>query len=218
MVESGGRCAATTGKVNEVMSIYRVTVKAVYEGTDAQYNVHHYEFPGYVPDDTELAEFVDGLASIYDTDLIGRFTASVVFNSMEVRRVDVGNLPSADIVPTGWPEAGTNGSGNLPPQVSAMLRFSAPEQFPRTGRVYLPVFGQDQCNSIGRILAAAITPLNNAALAMEEIPVTGQVDAQKVAVSYSGSPRVVSASNVLFGQPTRNIFQTQRRRTPGVGI
>ena len=199
------------------MSIYRVTIQAEYDGTEDQFNVHHYQFPSYVPSGVELEEFVDNLAAEYDSRVLGFTTGVVEFKAIEVRRVDVGNLPSAILIPATWPAFGTNASGSLPPQICAMLRFTSPSAFPRTGRVYLQTFGKDQCTDFGRILAARVTSLDALALALEEIEITGQVDAQKVAVKYGGSPRVVIDQNVLFQTATRNIFQTQRRRTVGVG-
>lgn len=199
------------------MSIYRVTIKALYDGSEDQFNVHHYEFPGYVPDDTELQEFVDNLADVYDDNIVQLVPALVVFETIEMRRVDVGDLPSADLTPTTWPAAGTGTGGSLPPQVSAMLRFTSPTAYPRSGRVYLQTFAQAFCSTTGTISSGAVTLCDTAASRLEEIAVTGQVDAQKVAVQYSGSPRVVTASNILFAQSTRNTFQTQRRRTVGVG-
>lgn len=199
------------------MSIYRVTVKAEWDGSDDQFNVHHYEFPNYVPDDTELQEFVDNLGDLHETYVVPYCTSVITYNSIEVRRVDVGNLPSAELIPDNFPIAGTATGVSMPPQVAVMLRFSAPQAYPRSGRVYLPVMAASQLGSTGRTVAGLIAIMDTFGQALEEIAVTGQVDAQKVAVTYGGTPRVVTASNVLFQAPTRNIFQTQRRRTPGVG-
>lgn len=200
------------------MAIYRVTVKAFHNSTDAQFNVHHYEFPGYVPSETERQEFVDNLADAYETVTIPNTSAVVDFNEIEIRRVDIGDQPSEVLVPDGWPVSGGGTGNSLPPQICAMLRFKAPTAFPRSGRVYLQSYTTAHNNSIGRILAATVSELDAMALLLEEIEVTGQVDAQKVAVTYGGNPRAVVDSNVLFAVGSRNIWQTQRRRTPGVGI
>lgn len=217
LLDNKPRQPQTSGKVNEVMSIYRVTVKAEFDSTEDQFNVHHYEFPGYVPTAVELQEFVDNLALIYDDHIVQLCPALVSFNTIEVRRVDVGNLPTSELTPATWPNVGTGAGGSLPPQTCGMLRFTAPTAFPRSGRVYLQVFAQDLCSTLGQITAGALIQCDLAAADMEEIPITGQVDAQKVAVTYSGTPRIVTASNVLFAQSTSNVFQTQRRRTRGVG-
>lgn len=207
----------SAAKVYKVMSVYRVTVKTTFNGTDDQFNVHHYEFPNYVPDDTELQEFVDNMGAAYFNRLETLCPSQLTFNSIECRRVDQANLPSADLIPDTWPDTGNNGGGCLPPQCSAMLRFTAPVAFPRTARVYLPLFGKTAAGAVGDVGGAALALCDALALDLEQISVTGQVDAQKVAVKYTGTPRVVTVANVVFAQSTRGTFQTQRRRTPGVG-
>jgi hypothetical protein len=72
--------------------------------------------------------------------------------------------------------------------------------------------------STGGLTGAATIVLDAVAGLLEEIEVTGQVDAQKVAVHYGGDPLAVVASNVLFQRATSSQWGIQRRRRQGVGI
>ena len=200
------------------MSIYRFTVIATHSQSGAQYTTHHYEFPGYVPTEVELEECLQGLADIFDEIILPFNAQQVTYNEIEHRRVDVPDLPSGTFIPDGWPVNGTEATNSLPHQVAAVLRWNAPEEYPRSGRIYLPSFGVGQCAAGGFLNGTTRTVLDGVAAAMEEIPVTGQVDAQRVAVKYGGTPRAVIASNVLFWRPTSATWGIQRRRRPGTGI
>jgi len=200
------------------MSIYRVTMKASHSVGGAQYNIHHYEFPGYVPTTPELEEFAQGFADIIEENMLGMFAPAVTFQEIELRRVDLGDQPTSDFQPSGWPLAGTGTGSSLPVQVAAVLRWTAPTEFPRSGRTYLPTFTTSSLFSTGGLTGAATIVLDAVAGLLEEIEVTGQVDAQKVAVHYGGDPLAVVASNVLFQRATSSQWGIQRRRRQGVGI
>lgn len=200
------------------MSIYRITVKASHSTGGAQYTTHHYQFPDYVPTAGELLEVVQGLADIFEETLLALFFSGVTFQEIEARRVDIGDQPTEILVPDGWPIVGTGAGNSFPSVVAAVLRWTAPTEFPRSGRVYLPSFIVGAGGSGGGLSTAVLAVMDTAALAMEEIAVTGQVDAQRVAVHYGGDPRAVTAFNLLFARPTHPQFGVQRRRRAGRGI
>lgn len=204
-------------KVNKVMSIYQIVAKGDLDDVDQLRNIHHYEFPGYVPVTTELQEAVDALDAAYKTNLQARFVTGVNMEAYDVRRVDVGSLPAQQFVPTAGSWAGTNANVYLPPQVAAMLTFKAPTAFPRTSRCYLWVMGNDTNGSEGIISSSTLVSCLNFGNAIFTLAITAQPDAQKVSVKYSGIPRVVSASNVLTTVGIDNSWKTQRRRRRGVG-
>lgn len=199
------------------MSIYQATLVGESPGPNALRNIHHYEFPGYVPTAAELQEFVDGLATAY-AGVIAHMADDITLSSFEVRRVDVGDLPTEEITPDGWPvTGGSAASAMLPPQVAALVTWKAPTTFPRSTRTYLFPFAASVLSPTGTIALAARTAMEVFAADLEEIEVTGQVDAQKVAVQYGGDPRAVVASNIVFATPIDSVFATQRSRRYGVG-
>jgi hypothetical protein len=206
------------GKVKKVMTIYQAVVKAVDTLGQQFRNVHHYEFPGYDPTAGELQEFVDGLAAHYDTYVRPEVANRVEFYGVDMRRVDVGDLPTIELVPATWPLAGGDPASKLPNQVSAMVQWKAPTAYPRSCRTYCFPFTED-ANSVGGVIEpGVIINLTNFVTVMEVVAITGQTDANKVAVQYGGDPRVVTASNPVSASPVTNNWATQRRRRIGVGI
>ena len=208
----------TVGKVNEVMSIFQVAVKGSL-GTGIQLrNIHHYEFFGYTPDATILQEFVDNLDAAYKTNLQALFANEVTVRAYDVRRVDVGNLPAVEFVPTAGAWSGTETANNYPAQVSVLVTFKAPTAYPRTTRTYLFPMSVDQATINGDPAAGTITACNAWADAMFTIDVTGAIDPDKVAVKYGGDPRVVIDSNDVLTRIVNPVYSTLRSRKPGVGI
>jgi len=200
------------------MSIYQAVFKGNTPGPNALRNIHHYEFPGYVPTGEELEEFVQGLADRMEEFLVPLISNAVTLSSIEVRRVDIGDQPGQDIIPDGWPRTGSAVNQLLPPQVAAIVTWKAPTAYPRSTRTYVFPFTATNLSAGGTIVLGARTALDNWALVMEQVEVTGQPDAQKVAVQYGGDPRVVVASNLVFAQPVGSVWATQRSRRFGVGI
>lgn len=200
------------------MSIYRITIKARHSTSGAMYNIHHYEFPGYVPEQTEAEEMLQGLVDIMEEEWLTYVSDDVVFSEVEYRRVDIGDQPTAVFVPAGWPINGSDVNNCLPHQVAAVMRWVGDTEYPRSARAYLPVFGADALSAAGLISLTVQTALNGAAPLYEEIPVTGQVDAQKVAVQYGGDPRVVTAANIVSARNVDPSWGIQRRRRAGRGI
>lgn len=200
------------------MSIYQIVIKGQASGLAQLRNVHHYEFPSYVPTAEELAEAVQGIADAYEEILRGMHPGTVVFNSVDARRVDIGDQPTSEIVPDGWPFAGSAAGAQQPPQVAAMASWKAQTDYPRSCRTYLFPAAVTVGDTNGRIASVWVTAIGTFQLALEEVPVAGQVDAQKVAVQYGGDPRVVTASNLVSSTTVTNVFATQRSRRYGVGI
>lgn len=200
------------------MSIYQFTVVGNTPGPNALRNIHHYEFPGYVPSTAELEEAMQAFADAHEELLRAQHPVSVTYSSIEYRRVDVGDLPTAEFIPDGWPFSGSASGNQLPPQVSALLTWKAASAFPRSTRTYLFPFSTLTTSTTGTILLAVRTVLENFANAVEELDVTGNPPAQKVAVAYAGDPRAVVDSNAVSATVPDSVFATQRSRRYGVGI
>jgi len=200
------------------MSIYQLVVKANYGGVTQLRNIHHYEFPSYVPTETELEEAVQALADAYEELFQAAHTSIVTYNAIEARRVDIGDQPSSEIIPAGWPFAGTASGSPLPPQVAQLIVWKATTAFPRSTRTYMFPYAVTAVAAGGAVTTTWMTAAATFQLALEQLAVTAQPDAQKVAVQYGGDPRVVTASNLVSAAPLTNIWATQRSRRTGVGI
>jgi len=210
--------SGSVGKVNKVMSIYQLVVKGRAAGASQLRNIHHYEFPNYVPDEDQVIEAVQAVADAYEEILLGAFPGSVTFEAFDVRRVDIGDQPTAEIIPAGWPVAGSAAGSQFPPQVSALVVWKAPTAFPRSTRTYLFPFVVTAGSPTGTLTLTWRTAIATFQLALEELDITGDPPAQKVAVRYGGDPRVVVASNLVSAAPVDSVFATQRSRRYGVGI
>lgn len=200
------------------MTVYQIVCKARFGTATELRNIHHYEFFGYTPDTAELQEAVDAIDTNYKSNLQSDFVNDISFYGYDVRRVDVGDLPTVEFTATAGTWSGTNVNDPLPTQVSALVTWKAPTTFPRTTRSYLFPMGEIANDSSGNIAAAQIT--RNAAFGddMRTLSITGQIDADKVAVQYGGTPRAVTAHNDVLSVVAAPIWATQRRRRPGVGI
>ena len=199
------------------MSIYQVVVKAVTGSTQLR-NIHHYEFFGSVPDTATLQELADGIDAAYKSNLQANYHTSVQFYEYGVRRVDVGNLPEIPYQATAGAWFGQETSQKLPNQLSALVTFKAQTAFPRTTRTYHFPMGEDSNDAGGVIVAAQITALEAWGNDMLTIDVTTGIDPDKVAVEYSGTPRVVTANNDVELVSATEVWATQRRRKVGIGI
>lgn len=200
------------------MSIYQIVVKAVANDNDELRNIHHYEFGAYVPDASQLQELVDGIDTAYKSNLQSDYADAVDFYAYDARRVDVGNLPVIELLATAGGWSGTATGDPLPSQCAAMVTWKAPTVFPRSTRSYMFPFAVASCNAIGRVQAAIVGHMVDFAADMIEHAVTGATDPCKVAVKYGGTPRAVIEENDVVTNVVRNVYRTQRRRTPGVGI
>ena len=198
------------------MSIYQIAVKGTFDSSEQLRNIHHYEFAGYVPSDTELQEFVDNFDAVYKQRQ-SNFHQLVTFNAYDVRRVDVGDLPTIEYVPTAGSWSGGATQDAMPPQSCALVTWKAQTVYPRSTRSYLFPFGEASNSSGGQLLAGTLDTLTIWAANLLEITITGQLNADKVAVEYGGTPRVVVAFNEVSLVIVSKEWATQRRRRRGVG-
>ena len=180
-------------------------------------NVHHYEFAGYVPSDTELQEFVDNFDSALKTRLQSRIKSNASVDAYDVRRVDVGDLPTVEFIPTAGAWNGTDTGNLLPSQCAALITFKALTPFPRSTRTYVWGLTANALAAGGLVGSGTVTDLTNFGNDILEISVTGQLNPDKVAVAYSGDPRAVTSWNEVTNVTVTDVWATQRRRRRGVG-
>lgn len=212
------RIAESLGKVNEHMSIFQITVKGRDSSNNEFRNVHHYEFPFYVPDSTALQEAVDAIDAAYKSNLQSQFSSNITFYAYDVRRVDIGDQPTIELTATGGAWAGTAADNKLPNQVSALCTFKSLTAYPRTTRTYHFPMTEGTNSASGALAATTQGLIEDWAADMLSLDITGQLDADKCAVKYGGDPRVVIDNNDVQVIKVGLIWATQRRRRSGVGI
>ena len=199
------------------MSIYQVVTRGQLGGVSILRNVAHYEFAGYVPSASEIQEFVDGLDDTYKTHLRSSFHTYVTIQGYGMRRVDVADQPESVVVPTNGSWAGTNATNMLPAFCSLLVTFKATTTFPRTTRTYLFPMGVSMNGVGGDPTATALANAGSWAASVLEISITGQTDADKVAVRYSGDPRAVTDENDVTSWLANPLWSPLRSRKTGVG-
>lgn len=181
-------------------------------------NIHHFEFPGYTPSTTELQEAVDAVDAAYKSNLQNAFVNDNVIYGYDVRRVDIGDQPTAEYNATAGDWVGSSAVDPLPPTVCGLVTWKAATAFPRTCRSYLFPVSTASNSNLGQPGSAFDTSMTSFGQDLLTLAITGQTDAVKVAVSYGGTPRAVVDSNAVTNVTTSNKWQTQRRRNYGVGV
>jgi hypothetical protein len=200
------------------MTIYQLVVKGNYDDIVQLRNVHHYEFPDYVPTTAQLQALVDS----FDTDLKTRiqtyFSNKVDIDAYDIRRVDLGNLAAVEYQATAGSWTGGASGEPLPTQIAGLVTFKAPTVFPRAARSYMFPFTEAHNSSAGIMATVLETALLGWGGDILSHVIPGAANAVKVAVEYGGDPRAVTDSNVLESVSVTNVWATQRRRRRGVGI
>lgn len=200
------------------MSVYSIVAKYNYNALVEFRNIHYYEFFNYVPTTTELQEAVDAIDTAYKSRLQTFFADDVTFTGYVVRRLDVGGLPGSDFTATAGNWSGTNTNDPLPTQVAALVTWKAQTTYPRSTRSFIGGLTEANNGTDGKIQSGLITALENFASDMLSLAITAQVDADKVAVTISGTPPAVTDHNDVSTYSATPIWATQRRRRLGVGI
>lgn len=199
------------------MAVYQVVALQRWRNQEVR-NVHHYETTDVLDTDQEQ-EVADAVRAAYDnlqfsTGLDDDWT----LYGIEIRRVDVPDLPSAQY---GFTSGDLDGSfeqdNKMVNQIAGLVSFRAPTQKPRRGRSYLAGFNHNDVSGDG----GTWTPAKQSDMSlwaedMLEISVTGDT-LHKVAASYTGEPPRVTAFNRFTVHVVRSNPATQRSRRQGEG-
>lgn len=199
------------------MSIYQVTWKGLEFDSSQLRNVWHYEFFQYVPDLTQRQDFIDNLDILNKAQLQNFFHDEIDILGYDMKRVDVGGLPTEELIPTAGLWSGTASGDALPAQCSLLVTWKTATFYPRTTRTYLWPFTANNLSAGGILPTANVAALETWANAMLQIEVTGAGNPDKVAVQYGGTPRAVTDHNSLDTYVVNRVYATQRRRKAGVG-
>ena len=200
------------------MTFYQVTVKGEISGVSQVRNVHHYEFPDYVPTQANRQTFIDAFDSDLKTRLQSIFSTRVEIQGYDMRRVDIAEQPTLPMTATGGSWVGTASGHTLPAQVAGLVTFKAETAFPRSTRTYLFSFSEENNNEDGEVGATAQSAMTAWGGDILTIVIPGETSAVKVAVEYTAAPRIVADANVVQNvSVSSGRFATQRRRRVGVG-
>jgi len=199
------------------MSQYQIVVKGLLNNAGTLRNIHHYDFPSYVPTTTNLQAFIDEFDSNLKTRLQAYYASVVNIYAYGVRRVDVADQPEADFVPTAGAWNGSDAGDMLPAPNAALLRWTAPTQFPRNSWIFLFPMGESSNTGPGSILAATRSAVIAYGGDILTVVVPGADAAVRIAVRYTAAPRIISSFNVLTTVLVPTTWRTQRGRRLGVG-
>ena len=199
------------------MAIYSCGVRMNWRGQLCM-NIHHYETTNPLNSSQE-DELVDGIDAVYGgLDTVNNsMDDDWGVNAIDLRRVDLPDLPSVRIVPTSPTEGDAVGNNAIVNQASLLVSFSARTTKPRRGRSYLPGFHSARLNDGGTFDADATNAAATWANAILNIALTGD-SAVKVAVTYTGDPPRVTAWNPLTDFSVNGNPAIQRRRRLGQGV
>lgn len=199
------------------MPVYRVSVLQNIHGQRIM-NAYYYDASGAV-EGASIVELADAIWDAYDNSGLDSLQCDDwSYAGIELRRVDVANLPAIEAAPTGGAKAGLNSNEVLPLQVALLVTGTALTAYPRRVRTYLGGLSEGGVAN-GLWNAGHLTAATAFVAAMDTLQITA-VELERVAVELGGSagaPVVTSFNRVLSYTP-RPVPATQRRRRIGVGV
>jgi len=198
--------------------IYRANVIMSLHGSIVM-NTWHLQVPDAPVMPTQLQAFVTGMITPQRTDT----AASVLFEYIDYRRVDISGTAGAIYTPTGWPLAGADSGADLPSFAAVLMKGIASGQ-PRPNRIRKFLPGVLETDSSGSDLASTgITKADAIRDAWQAYIGTGPA-AWPVAVSYKDPVTGVMLDNVggRWNQITditnSTVIAVMRSRKKGHGI
>lgn len=198
------------------MAIYQVTALQTFRAQECR-NIFHYITTADL-DAAQGQEVADAVRAAWvslddGANLVNDFT----IYGINLRKVDVANLPEALYSFTSGSYSGTTTSApGVPNQIALLVSGAAPTTFPRRVRTYLAGVSRDNIGDNGFWAAGLLADAAVWFAAMDSIAVTGDT-LLRAAVRYTGDPPVVSASNRITAYTVKANPATQRRRRIGIG-
>lgn len=198
------------------MAIYQIVLNHTWLGQSMK-NVLHYETTSQLTP-AQFQEAADDLRThVAVSSLTNRLDDAWSLDDITIRQVDIADLPSTLVTFTSGPVDGTQGiDAPMASQVAMLLTGLAFAQYPRTVRTYWPGWTYANLNQFGEFDAGAITEGGNLIEGLDQLFVTGDT-LNRVAVQYTGSPPIVTASNTLDDYKVNKVPSTLRSRRKGVG-
>lgn len=198
------------------MAIYQVVPLQTFRSQEVR-NVLHYETANPL-DAGQTQEVADAVRAAWvNLDDGSNLVNDFVLYGAVIRRVDIADLPGTELSFTSGNFTGAvSGDPATANQVAMIVSAQAQTTKPRRSRSYLCGWSHNAIQDSGFFGAGALADAAVWADDMDEITVTGDT-LLRVAVSYSGSPPAVTASNRLTSYQVRSNPGVQRRRRIGIG-
>lgn len=199
------------------MAMYEVTVICTYDGTEEYINTHHYDFPFDELDNLDLQVLANRIDERYKTNLQGVLSSLCELGRINIRRVDVPDLPTGTYVAADGLWNGADTGNALKPDSAAMVTFTSNSPYPRTTRSYLFPMTEASNSSKGTVTQTAIDALAAWGAAILNIgTINGKLN-DKSAVRYGSNPRVVVADNEVETFVVRTQWKNIKSRRFGRG-
>lgn len=199
------------------MPIFQVTTLQTWRNQEVR-NIYYY-LTNDVLSAQQRQDVADAFANAYDAlQVITNLDNDWEYYGVEVRQVDVADLPSQTVAPTAGPVVGLDASNaGLPNQIALVTSFYAPTQAPRRARTYLAGLTESHIGHPGTFGSSIVTAAEGFFTDVDSITVTGDT-LLRVAVHWDTVNNVVDDWNRLETFIVRTNPATQRRRRLGSGI
>lgn len=200
------------------MPIYQVVVRQTFLVQQLR-NVYYYETVAEL-DTPQKAELGEEIATNYAT-LLGAEGLSDEWSAqgIDIRRVDVPDLPTAQYDFLGGDLVGIHTANNvLPAQVAILLSGSADSTFPRNCRTYHGGLHAGMVSRDGGLFIPDVVNMFDLfLLGMDNHVISGE-NPTRVAVHWDRTNNVVDDWNLVSNYSVSNNPVIQRRRRRGIGI
>lgn len=199
------------------MPIFQVTSLQQWRGQEVR-NIFYY-LTNDVLDSTQRQDVADHFRGAYVTlDTAQNMDNDWNYYGIEIRQVDVADLPSQTVTPTGGPVDGSHTAGDgLPNQIAMVASLYAPTQKPRRARTYQAGMVEAAIGQNGLFNTGARDAFEQFLIDVDSITVTGDT-LLRVAAQWDSVNNVVDDWNRLETLVVRTNPATQRRRRLFSGI
>ncbi len=198
------------------MPIYMVTAMQRWLTQEVR-NVFYYDFSGEL-DGQQMQEVADNFADAWtESGILPALDNAWEMYGVEIRRVDVADLPAAFVQFTEGVVLGSSSAVPTGTQVAALVSGRASTQKPRRVRTYFAGSGSNQIGQDGLWVGSHLSDLGLLADALDSMLVAGDTGG-RVAVEWTGTPPRVTSFNRIQAYLASPVPATQRRRRLTVGI
>lgn len=199
------------------MPVYQVTTLQEYLGQQVR-NVYYYDSDLELDTD-QKQQIADAFETAYQTLVANvEMMPSWSVRGVEIRRVDVPDLPSSEFSFVGGDIVGTSTDLDpTPAQIAILGSFQADTPFPRRARSYHAGLAGAMLEQGGNWQSSALTAFDNFWNDLRTITVESD-QLGRVAVHWDPVNNVVDDWNTLTNQAVKGNPATQRRRRLGQGI
>lgn len=198
------------------MPVYQIVSKQRLLGQEIR-NVFYYETT-LVLDTAMKQEVTDAFReSYFNLDTSAAMAGQWEWYALDIRQVDVADLPSAEFTPTLATVVGGSVSDPVPAQVAMLGRVTGDTAFPRNTRIYQGGWTESHIGSSGRFGTSVTNALDLFLIDTLQVVISGDT-LNRVAVHWDTVNNVVDDWNPVSNISVSNNPVIQRRRRLGSGI